>query len=43
MTNLEFPSTTQVLRGVDRAGAEGMEGGVGRRLRGRNMVEMSNK
>lgn len=26
MTNLEFSSTTQVLRGVDRAGAEGVEG-----------------
>lgn len=43
MTNLEFSSTTQELRGVDRAGTEEVKQGVGRRMRGRTMVEMSIK
>lgn len=43
MTNLEFSTITQVLRGVDRAGAEGVEGGVGERMRGRAMGKMPNK
>lgn len=43
MTNLKFSSTTPELRGVDRAGAEEMEQGEGRQMRGRTMVEMSNK